>query len=76
MQLPHTFYLALSEVNKQAFIYRDVKVMAIVCQMLEADTMNKLKQVFNAGYSDVKHLVDTLTLQELGDAIDAIKQNT
>lgn len=76
MQLPHTFYLALSEVNKQAFIYRDVKVMGIVCQMLEADTMNKLKQAFNAGYNDVKHLVDTLTLQELGDAIDAIKQNT
>lgn len=70
MQLPHTFYLALSEVSKQAFIYRDVKVMGIVCQMLEADTMNKLKQVFNAGYEDIKHLVDTIVTQEIEDAID------
>lgn len=72
MQLPHTFYLALSEVNKQAFIYRDVKVMAIVCQMLEADTMNKLKQAFNAGYEDIKHLVDTIVTQEIEDAIDGL----
>lgn len=72
MQLPHTFYLALSEVNKQAFIYRDVKVMGIICQMLEADTISKLKQAFNAGYEDVKHLVDTLTLQELGEVIDGL----
>ena len=69
MNLSHSFYLALSEVNKQAFIYHDVKVMGIVCQMLEADTMNKLKQAFNAGYNDVRHLVDTIVVQELEDAI-------
>lgn len=72
MQLPHTFYTALSEVNKLAFMYNDVKAVAIVCKMLEADTDSKLKQAFNAGYETVKHLVDTITLQELEESIDEL----